>query len=363
MSKLVCIDPGHAKNTPGKRAGNPVFYEYAGNRRVARKLVPLLQAAGFRTMYSCNLDSPNDLSLATRAQAARSAGADIFVSIHTNAVNNNSVRGTETFIHNNSQASLAIANAVQDCLLEEIGQRNRGVKRANFGVLRNTYQHMLAILTEADFFTNPTARKWMFQDSFDVAYAKAVTRGICHHFGVKYPHGAKAPSAPSKPSKPIVSEDVGAAIVRVKANELWVYDKPAWNARTFTVKKDEAFTVMRELTVNGSKMYELKSGLYITANTKYVELDGRVTSTNGHSNNEGGRQPIRPYPGHLIRLQSPYMRDRNGTTDIRAVQRAVGANPDGIYGPKSENAVRAYQRRHNLKVDGIVGPETWNTMF
>ncbi|GIN94260.1 hypothetical protein J6TS1_01300 [Siminovitchia terrae] len=29
------LDPGHAEYTPGKCADNPVFYEYAGNRRVA----------------------------------------------------------------------------------------------------------------------------------------------------------------------------------------------------------------------------------------------------------------------------------------------------------------------------------------
>ncbi|MED4128605.1 N-acetylmuramoyl-L-alanine amidase [Shouchella miscanthi] len=134
---LICLDPGHAKNTPGKRAGsNPVFYEYASNRRVARLLAAKLKAAGIRTMYSCNLDSTADLSLAQRGQNVVNAKADLFVSIHTNAHADPSVRGTETFIHTNSQASLSVAQTVQTAMVAEFKQPNRGMKRANFGLLR-----------------------------------------------------------------------------------------------------------------------------------------------------------------------------------------------------------------------------------
>lgn len=60
--------------------------------------------------------------------------------------------------------------------------------------------------------------------------------------------------------------------VRVLASSLWVYNRPDWNARYQTVSRDEVFTVVRELFVNGSKMYELRSGLFITANTQYVQF-------------------------------------------------------------------------------------------
>lgn len=73
---------------------------------------------------------------------------------------------------------------------------------------------------------------------------------------------------------------------------------------------------------------------------------------------------IRPYPeGKIFKLNNPYMRDGKGETDIQAIQRAVGVNPDGVYGPITEKAVRAYQNRMGLKVDGIVGQKTWNVLF
>ena len=36
---------------------------------------------------------------------------------------------------------------------------------------------------------------------------------------------------------------------------------------------------------------------------------------------------------------------------------------DGIFGPKTAEAVRAFQRYHGLQVDGIVGPITWKAMM
>jgi Transglycosylase-like domain/Putative peptidoglycan binding domain len=43
---------------------------------------------------------------------------------------------------------------------------------------------------------------------------------------------------------------------------------------------------------------------------------------------------------------------------VRALQRKLGVQADGIYGPRTRAAVRRFQRRHGLLVDGIAGPQT-----
>jgi cell wall-associated NlpC family hydrolase len=48
---------------------------------------------------------------------------------------------------------------------------------------------------------------------------------------------------------------------------------------------------------------------------------------------------------------------------VAKMQRALGIEADGIFGPKTRAAVKRFQRRHGLLVDGIVGPQTRAALF
>lgn len=63
-----------------------------------------------------------------------------------------------------------------------------------------------------------------------------------------------------------------------------------------------------------------------------------------------------PPPGVAPR---PTLRRGAAGAPVIALQRVLGLEDDGLFGPHTEAAVRVFQRSQNLVPDGIVGPKTW----
>lgn len=53
---------------------------------------------------------------------------------------------------------------------------------------------------------------------------------------------------------------------------------------------------------------------------------------------------------------------RNDPAAVRELQRVLGVEVDGSFGPATDRAVRAYQERAGLHPDGIVGARTWERL-
>jgi peptidoglycan hydrolase-like protein with peptidoglycan-binding domain len=60
----------------------------------------------------------------------------------------------------------------------------------------------------------------------------------------------------------------------------------------------------------------------------------------------------------LLRRMTPFMRG----TDVRYVQRRVGADTDGDFGTGTEERVKGWQTAKGLDPDGRVGPDTWASL-
>ena len=97
---IVCLDPGHAVSTPGKRSPYSAckvepaldFYEYKFNREIVDMLAKKLSEQGIEVFITTdkNRDGDIDVSLTTRVTRAwnkiKSSGKKgIFISIHANA--------------------------------------------------------------------------------------------------------------------------------------------------------------------------------------------------------------------------------------------------------------------------------------
>src|SRR5699024_5036537 len=140
------------RNTSGKR--NPDDErEWKFNNEVL--LACQKKLSTYTAVQLLRLDDPTgkiDIPLRTRTNKANQWGADVLISIHHNALSGNwgTHQGIETYLYSDaSKASRDIAELVQTRMVRAMGLRNRGVKTANFHMLRES--KMPAILTEGGF--------------------------------------------------------------------------------------------------------------------------------------------------------------------------------------------------------------------
>ena len=132
--------------------GNPVFYEGVFNRIMARKLAYNLAALGIQSVncYDDVIDTPLSRRTALCNNLHRLYLNTIVVSLHANAGRGN---GAEIFTSVGMTSSDKLAKSVELELLAALslhGRRNRGIKEANFAMVRDTAAP--AILIEYDFF-------------------------------------------------------------------------------------------------------------------------------------------------------------------------------------------------------------------
>ena len=198
MSYLVCIDPGHAKNTAGKRSPDSALREYEFNRDVAKRLKTILERHGVQTIFSCNIESDVDASLASRCKVANNAQADLFVSIHANAHGDGSDwttgNGWEIFYCKGSQKGRQLAEYLHQESIALLGLRDRGLKTDSLYVTKNT--KMPAVLIEHGFFTNLEECAKLMSSDFRESCAIADARGILKYLGIAYVKEAPKPQAP-----------------------------------------------------------------------------------------------------------------------------------------------------------------------
>jgi N-acetylmuramoyl-L-alanine amidase len=124
--------------------------------------------------------------LSDRAKFANDRGADFFISIHNNAADS-SAHGFESFIYTYAGSTTAkyqsVIHAHIMSYLNQYNIRDRGQKKANFAVLRETV--MPAILLENLFITNERENQLLQDDAFLDGLAEAIVSGVADIFGLQ----------------------------------------------------------------------------------------------------------------------------------------------------------------------------------
>jgi N-acetylmuramoyl-L-alanine amidase len=219
---VVVIDPGHGGKDWGASMGRAKEKDIVLD--IALKLGEIIKTnyPDIKIVYTRSKDV--FIPLHQRANIANKNKADLFISIHVNAVEQKSVQGTETFVlgqhrskdnlevakkensvilleddYNKTyegfdpnspesyimfelvqdeylEQSVMFASAIQKEFKERVHRADRSVKQAGFLVLRRTT--MPSVLIETGFLSNTAERSYLLSESGQTSLASAIFRAF-----------------------------------------------------------------------------------------------------------------------------------------------------------------------------------------
>lgn len=200
--RTIVLDAGHGGRDTGTRNPNLKLDEKGLTLDVTKRLAALLEREGYRVILTRSDDTY--VALEERAAVADKAKADLFISIHFNAVAPGSqAQGTETYVltpryqRSTSSAELddsdkiaqpgnvadpwnaILGYQIHRQLLDELGSRDRGLKRARFVVLRLV--SCPAVLVEAGYLSNDAEGRKIGSAAYRQKIAEALATGIARY--------------------------------------------------------------------------------------------------------------------------------------------------------------------------------------
>ena len=173
--QTVVIDPGHGGEDKGAQGRE--LLEKDVNLDVARRVVNQLMTRDVRIVMTRDNDIHVDLF--ARPLMAEAVQADVFVSIHCNAMPQPDTNwGTETYYYTPQSKILAII--LHQHLLAALGRKDNGVRQARFVVIRET--QVPAVLVELMYLNHTEEEQLLAQPTVRQAAAEALVAGLHQYF-------------------------------------------------------------------------------------------------------------------------------------------------------------------------------------
>ena len=177
---FIVIDPGHGGTDTGCSRGEVMESEV--NMQIANRLAGKLQGMGFETLL-LREDDMTELSLEQRVERAELENADIFVSIHQNAYDEDvdDIKGIETWYYGGSEGSRRLAQLVHKGAVGHTGAFDREVRDTEeLFVIREA--GVPACLIETGFLSNRTERGNLSSGEYQDKLAEGIAEGIDTYF-------------------------------------------------------------------------------------------------------------------------------------------------------------------------------------
>ena len=172
--KVIVIDPGHSAD-PGS-IGPSGYTEAEANLAIALELKKKLESKGARVVMTRS--DTSHVALYDRPAIAKVNSADLFVSIHNNALPDgvNPFTNNGTSIYYYHPHSINLARAIHGEMLKATKLPDHGLYHGNLAVNRPTQYP--AVLIECAFMIIPEQEEMLKTERFRKRVAKAITKGI-----------------------------------------------------------------------------------------------------------------------------------------------------------------------------------------
>ncbi len=189
----ICIDPGHGFDDPGALCDHTDRYEKDINLEIAMLLADRLEKLGYDIVITRDSDippaflAPNDDGLYLmnpnkRTAFVRSSGADVFISIHCNALENDpDVSGTRLYYYGPSNPlTLKYANVLCNALCSAFPERDIETVGTSFedSLAVNRDVDIPSVLVEVGYMTSHSDCVLLCDKDWCRSFAYALAKGI-----------------------------------------------------------------------------------------------------------------------------------------------------------------------------------------
>ena len=206
--KIVALDPGHtgvvaggtepigpgsktmkAKDAAGTRGVVTKIPEYELTLSLAKKMKKLLEARGYKVVMT-RTNSKKPLSCVSRAKIANKAKANIYVRIHADGIDNQSISGASAlyptksnpYVGKLSKKSKKLSTCILNAMCKKAKANNRGLSPRD-DLSGSNWAKMPVTLIEVGFMTNPAEDRKMATDKYRNKLAQGMVDGIDDYFG------------------------------------------------------------------------------------------------------------------------------------------------------------------------------------
>ena len=192
-NKVIVVDAGHGTPDEGAESSNETT-EAEINLKIALKLQKLLEQSGTTVIltrsnengiYESNSDSIREKKISdmhNRVKIGNESGADIFVSIHLNKINESQYDGWQTFYKKGSEESKFLAEYIQESLNNSMQRENNRIPAMLNSIYLMKNIEIPICLVECGFLSNPEEEQLLLTDEYQEQLAWGIFNGINDYF-------------------------------------------------------------------------------------------------------------------------------------------------------------------------------------